>query len=119
MARVPLTIDHNRTGKYVLNFEPDASWILRPRWDTLTPQQQSVCAPICPDFVIELWSPSDILNEIQFKLDEYVANGAKLGFLIYPPQRNVYVYRPATSRNAWTILDPCRVIPNSQASPWT
>jgi len=44
--------------------------------------------------MIELWSPSDILDEIQFKLDEYVANGAKLGFLIYPPQRNVYVYRP-------------------------
>src|SRR5215467_9821561 len=66
-------------------------------------------APICPDFVIELWSPSDILNEIQFKLGEYVANGAKPGFLIYPPQRNVI--EPATSHNVWTILDPCWVIP--------
>jgi Uma2 family endonuclease len=81
MAKVPLTIDHIKTGKYVLNV------------DALT-QQQSVFAPICPDFVIELWSPSDILKDIQFKLDEYVANGATLGFLIYPPQRRVYVYRP-------------------------
>src|SRR5215471_19672838 len=76
------------------NRSPDASWILRPRWDALTLQQQSVFAPICPDFVIELWSPSDILKEIQFKLDEYVANGAKLGFLLYPPKREVHVYRP-------------------------
>src|SRR5215813_8519990 len=46
MARVPFTIDHIRAGKYVLNVEPDASWIVRPRWDTLTPQQQSV---VCAD----------------------------------------------------------------------
>ena len=46
------------------NRSPHASWILRPRWEPLTPQQQSLFAPICPDFVIELWSPSDILNEI-------------------------------------------------------
>jgi Uma2 family endonuclease len=76
------------------NRSPDASWILRSRWDALTPKQQSVFAPICPDFVIELWSPSDTLSEIQFKLNEYVANGAKLGFLIYPPQQQVFVYRP-------------------------
>ncbi len=76
------------------NRSPDASWILRPRWEALTPQQQSVFAPICPDFVIELWSPSDTLNEIKFKLIEYIANGAHLGFLIYPPKQQVYVYRP-------------------------
>jgi Uma2 family endonuclease len=73
---------------------PDASWILRKRWDALTPEQQEVFAPICPDFVIELWSPSDTLKEIQFKLGEYLANGARLGFLIYPPKRQIYVYRP-------------------------
>jgi Uma2 family endonuclease len=72
---------------------PDASWILRKRWDALTPEQQEVFAPICPDFVIELWSPSDTLMEIQFKLGEYITNGARLGFLIYPPKRQVHVYR--------------------------
>jgi Uma2 family endonuclease len=41
-----------------------------------------------------LWSASHSLNELEFKLDEYVANGAKLGFLIYPPQQQVFVYRP-------------------------
>lgn len=73
---------------------PDESWIQPSRWDALAAQQQSVFSPICPYFVIELWSPGDVFNEIQFKLEEYVANGAKLGFLIYPPDRQVYVYRP-------------------------
>ncbi len=73
---------------------PDASWMLRKRWDALKPEEQQVFAPICPDFVIELWSPSDTLRELQFKLGEYIANGAKLGFLIYPPKRQVFVYRP-------------------------
>jgi Uma2 family endonuclease len=76
------------------NRAPDASWILRERWDALTPEQQEVFAPLCPDFVIELWSPSDTLRELQLKLDEYIENGARLGFLIYPAKREVYVYRP-------------------------
>jgi Uma2 family endonuclease len=73
---------------------PDASWILRERWDALKPELQEVFAPICPDFVIELWSPSDTLKEVQFKLGEYISNGARLGLLIYPPKKQVYVYRP-------------------------
>jgi Uma2 family endonuclease len=76
------------------NRAPDASWILRERWDALTPEQQEVFAPLCPDFVIELWSPSDTLRELQLKLDEYIENGARLGFLIHPAKREVYVYRP-------------------------
>jgi Uma2 family endonuclease len=89
------------------NRSPDASWLLRSRWDVLTSQQQSVFAPICPDFVIVLWSPSDTLREIQFKLNEYVANGAKLGFLIYPPQQQVFVYRPG--QNPQCLQQPSAV----------
>jgi Uma2 family endonuclease len=73
---------------------PDASWILRRRWDALTSEEQEVFAPICPDFVIELWSRTNTLSELQFKMDEYIANGAGLGFLVHPPKRQVYVYRP-------------------------
>jgi Uma2 family endonuclease len=73
---------------------PDSSWILRSRWESLPPEDLDVFAHICPDFVLELWSPSDTLKEIQFKLTEYIANGARLGFLIYPPKGQVYVYRP-------------------------
>lgn len=73
---------------------PDASWIVRRRWEALTPEEVAVFAPICPDFVIELWSPSDIFKELQSKMAEYIANGAQLGFLIYPPKQQVFVYRP-------------------------
>jgi Uma2 family endonuclease len=73
---------------------PDASWIVRERWEGLTAEQQEVFAPICPDFVIELWSRTNTLPELEFKLEEYIANGALLGFLVYPPKRQVYIYRP-------------------------
>jgi Uma2 family endonuclease len=73
---------------------PDASWIKRERWDALTKEQQVGFAPICPDFVIELRSPTDRLSELQEKMQEYVANGARLGWLIDPSDKRVYVYRP-------------------------
>ena len=73
---------------------PDASWLLRPRWESLTPAEQAGFAPICPDFVIELRSPSDSLAVVQAKMAEYIDNGARLGWLIDPQARRVYVYRP-------------------------
>ncbi|MFB2839507.1 Uma2 family endonuclease, partial [Floridanema evergladense] len=44
---------------------PDASWIKLERWNSLTPEQQQKFAPICPDFVVELRSPSDNLKPLQ------------------------------------------------------
>ena len=49
---------------------------------------------LCPDFVLELRSPSDSLCDVQDKMDEYMANGAQLGWLVDPEDRSVYVYRP-------------------------
>jgi Uma2 family endonuclease len=73
---------------------PDVSWILKERLATLTPEQKQKFPPLCPDFVIELWSPSDTLEILQDKMEEYRDNGGQLGWLIYPPDRQVYVYRP-------------------------
>ena len=73
---------------------PDASWILLSRWETLTPAQQDRFAPICPDFVIELRSPSDGLRDVQGKMAEYIENGTRLGWLIDPQQRRVHIYHP-------------------------
>lgn len=73
---------------------PDASWITRARWEQLPAEQQAKFAPICPDFVLELRSPSDRLRDLQDKLEEYLANGARLGWLLDPEPRHVYVYRP-------------------------
>ncbi|MFM6843313.1 MAG: Uma2 family endonuclease [Dolichospermum sp.] len=72
---------------------PDASWILKERWEALTPEQRSRFAPICPDFVIELMSPSDNLKVTQAKMQEYQDNGARLGWLINRKDREVEVYR--------------------------
>ena len=71
---------------------PDASWVRREKWDSLTEQQKDSFAPICPDFVVELWSKTDRLPVLFSKMSEYFANGASLGWLIDPISRRVYVY---------------------------
>ena len=73
---------------------PDTSWIKRERWDSLSERQQEGFAPICPDFVVELRSPSDRITTLHSKMLEYIANGASLGWLIDPFKRRVYVYKP-------------------------
>jgi Uma2 family endonuclease len=73
---------------------PDAAWIKLERWNALTEEQKASFAPICPDFVIELRSASDMLTNLQDKMQEYIANGALLGLLIDRKKRTVHVYRP-------------------------
>jgi Uma2 family endonuclease len=73
---------------------PDASWVKLERWNGLTPEQQKKFPPICPDFVVELLSPSDSLKETQDKMKEYRDNGAGLGLLINRKLRQVEIYRP-------------------------
>ncbi|MEG5035349.1 Uma2 family endonuclease [Microcoleus sp. AT3-D2] len=73
---------------------PDASWIKLERWNALTEEQKASFAPLCPDFVIELRSPSDNLKELQNKMQEYIENGVSLGFLVDRKNRKVYIYRP-------------------------
>ena len=76
---------------------PDTAWVKRSRLAALTPEQKTKFLPLCPDFVIELRSPSDSLKVIQDKMDEYMANGARLGWLFDPLDRRVYVYRPGAA----------------------
>jgi Uma2 family endonuclease len=73
---------------------PDASWVERSRLDALTAEQLDGFIPLCPDFVLELRSPTDNLNALHSKMEEYLDNGARLGWLIDPVDRRVYVYRP-------------------------
>ena len=73
---------------------PDVSWMRKERWDALTPEQRNEFTHICPDFVVELRSKSDRLKPLQAKMEEYLANGAQLGWLIDPIRRRVHIYRP-------------------------
>jgi Uma2 family endonuclease len=73
---------------------PDASWIARERWEAMPDELKETSAPICPDFVVELMSPSDELPEVRGKLREYIDQGARLGWLIDPKTGLVEIYRP-------------------------
>ncbi len=93
------------------NRSPDAAWVELSKWNSLTRQQQERFVPLCPDFVVELRSPSDALQPIQNKMtsdpasakdarecarmQEYLANGTKLGWLIDPQRQVVEIYRPS------------------------
>ena len=73
---------------------PDLAWVTRVRWEALTAEEQEEFPPLCPDFVVELRSRSDDLATLQAKMQEYMANGAQLGWLIDPQEKKVYIYRP-------------------------
>lgn len=73
---------------------PDLAWVRLSRLNALTEKQRERFAPLCPDFVVELRSPSDSLTALQAKMEEYIENGAELGWLIDPFEKKVYVYRP-------------------------
>jgi Uma2 family endonuclease len=73
---------------------PDVAWIRRSRLETLTAEQKRKFIPLCPDFVVELRSPTDSLSALQAKMQEYLDNGARLGWLIDPADKRVYIYRP-------------------------
>ncbi|WP_108937190.1 Uma2 family endonuclease [Microcystis sp. 0824] len=72
---------------------PDAAWIPLEKWQALTPQQKERFLPLSPDFVIELMSPSDSLETARKKMQEYLDNGTRLGWLINRKTREVEIYR--------------------------
>lgn len=75
------------------NRSPDASWVRKDRWEALTLEQRKGFAPLCPDFVVELRSETDSLKDLREKMQEYMDNGAQLGWLIDPKNKRVEVYR--------------------------
>ena len=81
---------------------PDVSWISLAKWNALSATQKRKYLPLAPDFVLELRSPTDSLNELQNKMREYINCGVKLGWLINPDDRQVEIYR---HRKDLEILD--------------
>ena len=76
------------------NRSPDASWVKMERWNSLTEDEKEKYIPLCPDFVVELMSPSDTLEKTRAKMREYMENGATLGWLINRKQKQIEIYRP-------------------------
>jgi len=73
---------------------PDAAWVSDERLNGLTQEQRREFMPLCPDFVIELRSPSDSFADLQGKMQEYIENGAQLVWLLDTQWKRVFVYRP-------------------------
>lgn len=73
---------------------PDASWIVQAHWDALGPDDRRGFARICPDFVVELLSPSDRLTDTMRKMEQWLDAGAQLAWLIAPASESVYVFAP-------------------------
>ena len=97
---------------------PDFAWVAGSRWVALTRDQQQKFPPLCPDFVVEIRSPSDQLAPLQQKMQEYLDNGAQLGWSIDPLKRTVQVYRPGVpserldrpkSVSAAPVLPGCQI----------
>ena len=72
---------------------PDVSWMTREKWEALSPSERRRFSRVVPDFVIEMLSPSDNLADTQAKMVEYIENGVRLGWLIDPMDKKVYIYR--------------------------
>jgi len=83
---------------------PDAAWLPLSKWKALTVKQRKKFAPLCPDFVVELRSPTDSLAVLQQKMQEYLENGAEMGLLIDPERKRVHVYR--RDRKVQVLKDP-------------
>ena len=93
---------------------PDASWLKREKWERLTARERKGFAPICPDFVVELRSETDRISQLCSKMEEYIANGAALGWLLDPLTRQVYLYRP---NEEVVILENPEVVSGSPLLP--
>lgn len=85
-------------------YAPDSSWTDKKRLEKFSAEELKKFLPLCPDFVLELRSASDNLKELQAKMEEYIENGARLGWLIDPKAKKVHVYRP--NNKAEILGDP-------------
>lgn len=93
---------------------PDAAWVAQARWDSLTHEDKESFPPLCPDFAIELRSKSDSLKTLQAKMQEYIDNGLRLGWLINPQNQQVEIYRigqPVEVLNSPQTLSGENVLP--------
>jgi Uma2 family endonuclease len=81
---------------------PDAAFVTKVRWESLTDDQKKKFAPLVPDFIIEVRSESDSLKQLKAKMDDWIKNGCRLAWLIDPIEKKAYIYKPGDS---FTIVD--------------
>jgi len=100
-SALPLKLFDSSTGFRLADnsvVSPDAALVALDRWQALTAEQRRTFAPLCPDLVVELASPSDEgprgLTALRQKMAAYQRNGARLGWLLIPAERAVEIWEP-------------------------
>jgi len=83
---------------------PDAAWLSSHKWQSLTADEQGKFLPFCPEFIVELRSPSDSITELELKMADWMTNGAQLAWLIDPLRKLAMIYRPGQEPE--TLLQP-------------
>jgi Uma2 family endonuclease len=99
---------------------PDAAWISYERLAQVPPEELKKFAHVCPDFVVELASESDRLRELQQKMERWLINGVRLGWLLDPGTQMAYVYRPGQEARSQSFSAPLsgeEVLPGFQLVP--
>jgi Uma2 family endonuclease len=91
---------------------PDAAFVTKQRWESLTEEQQKKFAPLTPDFIIEVRSESDSLNQLKSKMENWIRNGCLLAWLIDPVEKKAYVYKPDS---AFTAIDNFNTLLSGEA----
>lgn len=93
---------------------PDVSWVKIERWNSLTKEEKRKFAPLDPDFVLELMSPTDELEQLQNKMKEYINCGVRLGWLINPDVKQVEIYRQDRNKE---VLDKPLTLSGEEIMP--
>ncbi len=80
---------------------PDASLVRLDRWQALSVDERRGFAPLCPNLVVELASPSDEgargVSALRQKMAAYLVNGARLGWLLLPDERAVEIWHASAA----------------------
>ena len=71
---------------------PDAAWVKNERWMSLTDKEKEQFPPLCPDFIVEIKSASDVLTSLKNKMNEWIANGTRLAWLVNPEEKLTYIF---------------------------
>ncbi len=94
---------------------PDAAWIPENKYNQISKEERKKFARICPDFIIEVRSASDALKPLKEKMEEYMGNGALLGFLIDPIQQQAWIYR--ANKEPELVVDFSKSLSGEQVMP--
>jgi Uma2 family endonuclease len=77
--------------------EPDVMYYAGTRiadYKAATPEWRERPFPLVPDLVIEVVSPNDKVEELDKKIDAYLADGVRLIWVLKPQRRSAVVYAP-------------------------